>query len=113
MEIEFLKKQLEFSNSHKDFDFKKFESEYLNRIKELDQNLLFIKKVNIGGEFMEKEDQDLIEDISRSTYLKNDIASKLLDEEDVRNLQIAKGTLLPDGAPKQIGFVPNKLFLAP
>ena len=95
-EIEFLKKQLEFSNSHKDFDFKKFESEYLNRIKELDQNLLFIKKVNIGGEFMEKEDQELIEDISKNTYLKNDIASKLLDEEDVRNLQIAKGTLLPE-----------------
>ena len=95
-EIEFLKKQLDCSVNQKDFDSKKYETIYQDRLKELDENLSFIKNANIGGEYMEKKDQIRIEEISANTYMQNNNVSNLLDDRDVRNLQIEKGTLLPE-----------------
>ncbi|MBJ12583.1 MAG: hypothetical protein CMG62_05820 [Candidatus Marinimicrobia bacterium] len=54
--------------------------------------------MNIGGEFMEKKDQDKIEEISRKYQWINE-DGELVDffsELEIRNLQISKGTLLPE-----------------
>ena len=57
IENKFLKESLNGNNPSKE----KLQSE----LKELDANKSFIQRINIGGEFMEKNDQDKVEEISK------------------------------------------------
>ena len=64
----------------------------------LNQDKEFIRKINVGGEYMEQEDKDRIVDISKRYQWKNE-DEELVDffsELEIRNLQISKGTLLPE-----------------
>ena len=45
---------------------------------------------------MKKEDQDLVQTISKYSYKLKDKKVPLLDKKDVENLSIPKGTLLPE-----------------
>jgi len=88
-EIDFLKRQL--NGSLPDYD-----EEYTNSIKQIDENIQFIESCNIGGEFMKPELQERIKSISKQKLLLNDEWENILTENEVRNLNITKGTLLPE-----------------
>ncbi|MBA2480810.1 MAG: GAF domain-containing protein [Planctomycetes bacterium] len=63
----------------------------------LDEDLAFIRRANTGGEFMKPEDQERIRRVAMRTWRtpEGDLQPLLTDNE-VRNLTIAKGTLLPE-----------------
>ena len=88
-EIAFLKRQINGSLS--DFD-----DEYKDTIQNINDNIKFIESCNIGGEFMKPELQEKIQAISRHRVVLNDKEQNILTEDEVRNLNIAKGTLLPE-----------------
>jgi hypothetical protein len=89
VEIDFLKKQLNGS-------LPVFDEEYKNAIKKIDENIKFIESCNVGGEFMKPELQERIISISEQKLILNNKEMNILTKEEVRNLNITKGTLLPE-----------------
>lgn len=64
---------------------------------ELDQDREFLCRANIGGEFMKPEDQQRVADIAAKHQVTiNGQSHPLLDENEIYNLSIAKGTLTPE-----------------
>jgi hypothetical protein len=66
---------------------------YLNSIKQITEDFLFLKTCNIGGEFMQDKDIDRLKQISKYSYFLNKEKIFLLNEEDINHLSIRKGTL--------------------
>jgi HD-GYP domain-containing protein (c-di-GMP phosphodiesterase class II) len=63
----------------------------------LDADLEFVRRANAGGEFMKPEDQERVRAIAGRVWRGPDgEIEPLLTENEVRNLTIAKGTLLPE-----------------
>ena len=89
VEIDFLKRQLNGS-------LPEFDEKYTKSIKEIDENIKFIEACNIGGEFMKSELQDKIVAISKQKLFLNNKEMNILTDNEVRNLNITKGTLLPE-----------------
>jgi hypothetical protein len=70
---------------------------YRERMKALDDDLVFIRRINHGGESMKIEDQERVRSIAAITWRAPDGSVQgLLTENEIRNLTIAKGTLLPE-----------------
>ncbi len=94
-QINFLEKKLASGNS--ETDIQTAESEYEKRINQLDEDKKFIRRFNIGGEFMTEENQQRVRDIAEQRWHDPDgVNAKLLSEDEVKNLTIAKGTLTPE-----------------
>lgn len=93
-ECEFLKKQVEaLRNDHK-VDFSESESELAAFQIKCDSDRDFLRNANFGSEYMTSEDQQRVIDIA--TALLHDSkgnTSPLLNENEVYNLNIARGTL--------------------
>ena len=89
-EISFLKRQL---NGHIK---ENFDDEYLQDIKRIEENMKFIEKCNVGGEYMEEELQDRVRLIGSEELILNNKSQNLLTEDEINNLNIPKGTLLPE-----------------
>ena len=89
VEIDFLKRQLNGS-------LPEFDEKYKKDIKEIDENIKFIEACNIGGEFMKSELQEKIVAISKQKLFLNNKEMNILTDNEVRNLNITKGTLLPE-----------------
>ena len=89
VEIDFLKRKLNGS-------LPEFDEKYTKAIKEIDENIKFIEACNIGGEFMKSELQDKIVAISKQKLFLNNKEVNILTDNEVRNLNITKGTLLPE-----------------
>ena len=89
VEIDFLKRQLNGS-------LPVFDEEYKNTIKKINENIKFIESCNVGGEFMKPELQERIISISEQKLILNNKEMNILTKEEVRNLNITKGTLLPE-----------------
>ncbi|MFN3649079.1 MAG: HD domain-containing phosphohydrolase [Armatimonadota bacterium] len=67
------------------------------RLEELAGDLAFLESANVGGEFMTPERLARIEAIGSRTYLDDAGAEqRYLSQDEVRNLSIARGTLLPE-----------------
>lgn len=65
--------------------------------RELDDTLAFLRRINVGGEFMKPEDQERVRQVATKIWYRTDGSSaQWLTPEEVRNLTIAKGTLLPE-----------------
>lgn len=63
----------------------------------LDAQREFLRKANIGGEFMDKDDQHRVADFGRQQQIR--IAGQeqnLLSDNEIYNLSIARGTLTPE-----------------
>ena len=69
------------------------EQEYKNSIAAIDDDLAFIEKVNIGGEYMSEDLQHRVDDISQRGWQYGGEQQPFLSEDEVYNLKIAKGTL--------------------
>ena len=89
-EIAFLKRQLN-GNVPDNFD-----QMYYDQIKEIDENMQFLESCNIGGEFMLPERQERVINIAEQQIHLGDETQPFLSKEEVKNLNIPKGTLLPE-----------------
>jgi len=96
-EISMLKKQISLmEKGSANGEIKALEEDLTARIEELGLDQTFIQKTNRGGEFMEEEDQKRVADIGSYKWNLEGEEINLFDDKDVRNLQIPKGTLLPE-----------------
>jgi len=89
-----LEQKLERLTADPNSDTSDLVSEYENKITQLDDDREFVRTRNIGGEFMDEEAQQRIRDIAE--YRWNDphnVNAKLLDENEIKNLIIQRGTL--------------------
>ncbi|MCC7431648.1 HD domain-containing protein [bacterium] len=75
-------------------DFSSLEKNYEEKISEIENDCKFIQEVNIGGEFLSNEKVDLINQIAKKykVTIKGENRD-FLDENEVYNLSIRKGTL--------------------
>jgi hypothetical protein len=62
----------------------------------LDEDLAFLETSNVGGEFLSPEKQERIARIGKRPYQQAGSERTLLSESEVQNLQISRGTLLPE-----------------
>ena len=89
-EIAFLKRQLKGGVSEE------YDETYLKTLREIDDNMKFIEKCNVGGEYMEEELQEKVRSIGATQLFMNGESQNLLTDEEISNLNIPKGTLLPE-----------------
>lgn len=91
LKIALLEKQLD-SNSHSK---QTIEEAWQKSIEALQHAQIFLKKVNIGSEFLSQEDKEKIQRLAKEySYLAQDLSHQpLLTEDEVINLSIEKGTL--------------------
>lgn len=66
---------------------------YQQNLVKMAEDLAFIRTANIGGEFMTPADQARISAMQQSKWLLNNEQQPLLTDNEVYNLNIAKGTL--------------------
>ena len=94
-EIDLLNKKIGMNGSVNG-KMEEIETEYKKRLDQINDDEAFIEKCNVGGEFMEKELQQRVINISKYDYSFKGEKMPFLSEDEVRNLNIAKGTLLPE-----------------
>jgi len=94
-EIDLLNKKIGMNGSVNG-KMEEIETEYKKRLDQINEDEAFIEKCNVGGEFMEKELQQRVINISKYDYSFKGEKMPFLSEDEVRNLNIAKGTLLPE-----------------
>jgi len=76
---------------------KEMENRYHAKLKQLESDRQFLQRSNSGGEFMREEDQGRVRRIAMQTWRNADREEvPLLTDEEVKNLTIAKGSLLPE-----------------
>jgi HD-GYP domain-containing protein (c-di-GMP phosphodiesterase class II) len=69
-------------------------SHYEQRIAALDDDMAFIAKANIGGEFMSDEDIARLSNIAQGYHYERDgVQQPVLSEEEIHNLSVRRGTL--------------------
>lgn len=69
---------------------------YLAALVKLRDDLDFIRKANTGGEFMSPDDQARISAFTQTTWYMDGKPQPLLTDDEIYNLNIAKGTLNPE-----------------
>ena len=78
-------------------DITALEQELVDHKSELTSAREFLRKANIGGEFMNEADQQRVKDLAEEYQVKIDgQLQPLLSGNEIANLTIAKGTLLPE-----------------
>jgi len=85
VELEYYKSKIEDSN----LDKQKINNE-LNKI--LD-DVMFLEKTNIGGEFMSDDLKDRVKEISNNNINIDNVRQPILSTDDIENLVISRGTL--------------------
>ena len=93
-ECDMLRRQLEAMRKSKPNHVQTLEIEFQSQLRQLDDDRDFLRKANVGGEFMTPEDQQRVQRIAAYPFL--DAAGKqqpFLSENEVYNLNIARGTL--------------------
>ena len=95
-EIAYLKKKIDFLEKGIEINVQ-LDTNLDSTLSSIEDERVFIEKANIGGEFMPKEEQDKIKNISKK-YSWNERGEQkdFLTDIEVQNLCIPKGTLLPE-----------------
>ena len=97
IEISMLKKQIQLmKNGSANDAMDKIKLEYKKVLDQLNDDRYFIHKTNLGGEFMMEDEKKRVEEIGKYKWVSDGNEIPFLNEEEVRNLQISKGTLLPE-----------------
>lgn len=99
LELEHLKQKLKLSSSRakdKNKKIKALEDEFQTRLKQVDDDINFIKVSNIGGEFMEQTKIDRLMKIAEQKIKMEGNELPLLTENEIHNLSIKRGTLTDD-----------------
>ena len=95
IQVDFLKKKIELLNQDDNVEshINQLENDFHNSIDSLRQDFDFIKSCNNTGDFMPDEKIDRIKLISKNRYTFNNKSLPFLDDDEVKNLCIRKGTL--------------------
>jgi len=93
-EIETLKEKQKLLANDPKAEVSDLDAKLVQRIAALDDDRNFLRRGNIGGEFMRLEDVERIKRIARNVWT-NEVGERapLLTEDEVYNLSIARGTL--------------------
>jgi HD-GYP domain-containing protein (c-di-GMP phosphodiesterase class II) len=93
-EIETLNAKLKLLAKDPTAEVSGLDATLVQRIAALDDDRNFLRRANVGGEFMHPEDIERIERIASNTWT-NEVGERapLLTEDEVYNLSIARGTL--------------------
>ncbi|SUZ85909.1 uncharacterized protein METZ01_LOCUS38763 [marine metagenome] len=89
-EISFLKRQVNGQSMDT------YDKTYTETIEQINENISFLESCNIGGEFMKPELQEKVRSIAEEKLNLHGKEQNILTDEEVRNLNIPKGTLLPE-----------------
>jgi len=89
-EIAFLKRQLNDQASDN------FDDEFKETIQHIEENMNFLENCNVGGEFMKQNLQERVKSIGEQRVHLYGTDQNLLSNEEIANLNIPKGTLLPE-----------------
>jgi HD-GYP domain-containing protein (c-di-GMP phosphodiesterase class II) len=96
-EIQALQQKLDRITQDENADCADIDEMLALRIQQLEKDKQFIRKSNIGGEFMDETDQQRVLDIAEYRWTNADgVNSKFFDDNEIENLTIAKGTLTHD-----------------
>jgi HD-GYP domain-containing protein (c-di-GMP phosphodiesterase class II) len=68
-------------------------AEYQAELRQLDDDLAFLEAANVGGEFLSPEKQEQIRQIGRRRFREGGQERALLDDFELENLCISRGTL--------------------
>jgi len=96
IEIEFLNTKLALLEKGDIDSVKDAEAKLNLQLAQFADDLAFVEKSNVGGEFMQDADQDRIRQIGEYKWNYKGETKPFLSDLEVRNLTIAKGTLLPE-----------------
>ncbi|MCK4716893.1 MAG: HD domain-containing protein, partial [Candidatus Marinimicrobia bacterium] len=91
--IEMLEHKLRITEGKSLEDIGALEENYRARITAIEDNLAFLEKANIGGEFMEQKKQERVNSIGEEKIEMNRQSMNLLNKDEIVNLCIPKGTL--------------------
>ena len=89
-EIAFLKRKLNGQKSDT------FDEEYKETVHQIEENMAFLETCNVGGEFMKPDLQDRVSSIGEQQVNLYGKKQNFLTDEELKNLNIPKGTLLPE-----------------
>ena len=101
-EIKRLKKELvihkdkSLSSKDKTTKLDQLKKAYRGKLKQLKNDLEFVKESNFGGEFMSGEKKDRIHEIANYKWKPNGKIHNFLSDDEVYNLTIPRGTLTPE-----------------
>jgi len=95
-EIEFLKGKIDLIEKGNLQELIELETKYKDKLAQYEDDLKFVEKSNVGGEFMEQDSQDRIKNIGKYKWNFKGQYEPFLSELEIRNLTIPKGTLLPE-----------------
>jgi len=95
-EIAALKQQLAAGHTRTDSEQRAADEALNTTLEHLDQELEFLKRCNIGGEFMGEADQQRIREIGTQSLQIGDKTIALINDNERYNLTIDKGTLTPE-----------------
>lgn len=92
--IFFLEKKLLNDQGQSSEELAQLEKEYSEIVEKIDDDMSFLRKINIGGEFMDDSHKERLEEIASATWV-NHVGETVsyLNENEVYNLSIERGTL--------------------
>ena len=91
--IEFLEHKLKIANGESPESPDTVEENYKAKVRAIEEDFAFLENANIGGEFMAPEKQERVRNIGQTRIVMNGKERNLLDEDEIVNLCIPKGTL--------------------
>ncbi|MDO9549256.1 MAG: HD domain-containing phosphohydrolase, partial [Candidatus Marinimicrobia bacterium] len=91
--IELLEHRLKIASGESLENLATVEENYHAKIQAVEDDLVFIETANIGGEFMAAEKQDRVKTIGQQKIEMSNETRDLLDEDEILNLCIPRGTL--------------------
>ncbi len=95
-EIAMLKRQVAALESSEPYDSKSEIANFAGVCDAYDEQLAFIRRSNLGGEFMSEDDQAAIREIAHQSWSLAGEDRPLLSGNEVYNLTIQRGTLTPE-----------------
>ena len=95
-EIEMLRDRIKAMEEGRQAEIPALEAAYEDTVRRLEEEREFLAKANVGGEFMSDDDCKRVAFIGQRMWTRGTETLPLLDENEVYNLTIAKGTLTPE-----------------
>jgi HD-GYP domain-containing protein (c-di-GMP phosphodiesterase class II) len=80
----------------KDGDDPNFGKAYLAQLEQLAEDLAFLERANVGGEFLDPAAKARIRSIGERSFMRGDETIRVLSDEEIGNLTISRGTLTED-----------------
>lgn len=94
VEADALKKKYEMSrNGASDEEIEKFDKETEEKIKEIMDSREFVMSCNEPGEFMSDDKIERLQNIAKTTYVENGQTASIINEDELLNLSIRKGSI--------------------